>query len=70
MRHTDIEIPEAVAEVVRRTINQADFTETDLSIMFNWWNTTFAYDQQKMSCKGCRTRVVSKLRYYVQQKGN
>ena len=64
-----IQIPENVVEIVLRTWNQADFTQQDLAAMFDWWNTTFPYDAQKITCKGCRTRVVSKLRYYVQQQG-
>ena len=69
-RHNQIAIPEAVKEVVIRTMRQADFTWPDLQIMFDYWNRTYPNDRQDINCKGCRTRVVSKLRYYVQQEGD
>ncbi len=62
-------IPDQVKEVVIRTMRQADFTWPDLQVMFDYWNTSYPNDRQDINCKGCRTRVVSKLRYYVQQEG-
>lgn len=63
-------IPDEVKEVVIRTMRQADFTWPDLQVMFDYWNTNYPNDRQDINCKGCRTRVVSKLRYYVQQEGS
>jgi hypothetical protein len=63
-------IPDQVKEVVIRTMRQADFTWPDLQVMFYYWNRTYPNDRQDINCKGCRTRVVSKLRYYVQQEGS
>jgi len=60
------EIKERVVEVVERTVNQIDFAESDLNFLFDTWNTQIEpTEKQDINCRGCRTRVISKLRMYV-----
>lgn len=66
------ELPEEiigkVIEVVERTARQIHFAENDLKFLFDVWNTHIdPTEKQDINCKGCRTRVIGKLRMYVQQ---
>ncbi len=63
-----LNIPESIRpdvfEVVERTRNQVQFTNADLSYLFEVYNRYLAppEDQQDMNCGGCRTRVIGWLR--------
>ena len=60
------EVMGKVIEVVERTISQIDFTQDDLTFLFDVWNTYIApNEKQDQNCSGCRTRVIGKYRMYV-----
>ncbi len=62
------EIKKQVKEVVERTMNQIDFTQDDLTFLFDIWNTYLdPHDKQDQNCGGCRTRVIGKYRMYVKR---
>lgn len=56
---------EAVVKAVTNTYRNTP-THEDMSTMFRVWNTYVSADEpQDMTCRGCRTRVVGKLREVV-----
>ena len=60
-----VEEREAIKQAVANTYRQQPTLE-DMTTMFRVWNTYVTPDEpQDMNCRGCRTRVVGKLRNVV-----
>jgi hypothetical protein len=61
------EIRPDVSEVVNRTRNQFQFTNTDLTYLFEVYNRYIApaTEPENMGCSGCRTKVIGKMREMV-----
>lgn len=60
-----VEERDAIKAAVANTYRQQPSLE-DMTTMFRVWNTYVSPDEpQDMNCRGCRTRVVGKLRNVV-----
>lgn len=59
------EIRPDVAEVVERTRNQAQFSQPDISYLFEVYNRYLTREPENINCSGCRTKVVGWLRAAV-----
>lgn len=53
----------ALIQAVDRTYGALQISQQDLELMFRVWNTYVSpLEPENINCKGCRTKVVGKLR--------
>ena len=67
--HLSSKIPENERDVVRSAIINTyrnTLTTEEMTTLFRVWNTYVTPDElQDMNCRGCRTKVIGKLREVV-----
>ena len=59
------EIRADVAKVVERNKNMIRWPDADLKYLFEVWNRYMTKDPEDITCPGCRSKVVSKMRRIV-----
>lgn len=60
------ELVSKLLEAVERTRTQSEFAEADMKFFFDIWNGHInKFDKEDIKCRACRSKVVSKLRFYA-----